>query len=167
MERVNSFEIVLCAWGEVGSSFIFFHMNTTAGFPGGSAGKESTYNVGELGSIPGLGRSTGEGRGYTPVYRIVYRILQYSGLENFMDRGSWRAIVHATMGSQRVRYKWAANAFQNSSCNLGSSKTLKNVPFSPLRYRNNVLNVLPHLCNSIQLTFIYFYIHLTIEQHKS
>ena len=83
-----------------------------------------------------------------------------------MDRGAWQATVHATMGSQRVRDEWAANEFQNSSCNLGSSKTLKNVPFSPLRYRNNVLNVSTHLCNSIQLTFIYFYIHLTIEQHR-
>ena len=43
------------------------------GFPGGSAGKESTCSVGELGSIPGLGRSPGEGNGY---------LLQYSGLEN-------------------------------------------------------------------------------------
>ena len=51
-------------------------MNTTAGFPGGSAGKESTYNVGELGSIPGLGRSLVE-RTSCP--------LQYSGLENSMD----------------------------------------------------------------------------------
>ena len=46
------------------------------GFPGGSAGKESTCNVGALGSIPGLGRSAGEGKGYP---------LQYSGLENSMD----------------------------------------------------------------------------------
>ena len=43
------------------------------GFPGGSAGKESTCNVGDLASIPGLGRSPGEGKGYS---------LQYSGLEN-------------------------------------------------------------------------------------
>ena len=43
------------------------------GFPCGSAGKESTCNVGDLGSIPGLGRSPGEGKGYP---------LQYSGLEN-------------------------------------------------------------------------------------
>ena len=41
------------------------------GFPWGSAGKESACNVGELGSIPGLGRSPGEGKGYS---------LQYSGL---------------------------------------------------------------------------------------
>ena len=47
------------------------------GFPGGSADKESNYNVGDLGSIPGLGRSPGEGKGYP---------LQYSGLENSMNR---------------------------------------------------------------------------------
>ena len=46
------------------------------GFPCGSAGKESTCYVGDLGSIPGLGRSPGEGKGYP---------LQYSGLENFTD----------------------------------------------------------------------------------
>jgi len=46
------------------------------GFPCGSAGKESTCNAGDQGSIPGLGRSPGEGKG-SP--------LQYSGLENSMD----------------------------------------------------------------------------------
>ena len=46
------------------------------GFPGGSDGKESTGNVGDLGSIPGLGKSPGERKGYP---------LQYSGLENSMD----------------------------------------------------------------------------------
>ena len=46
------------------------------GFPGSSAGKESACNVGDLDSIPGLGRSPGEGKGYP---------LQYSGLENSMD----------------------------------------------------------------------------------
>ena len=46
------------------------------GFPCGSAGKESTCNAGDLGLIPGLGRSAGEGNGYP---------LQYSGLENSMD----------------------------------------------------------------------------------
>ena len=46
------------------------------GFPNSSAGKESACNVGDLGSIPGLGRSPGEGKGYP---------LQYSGLENSMD----------------------------------------------------------------------------------
>ena len=45
-------------------------------FPCGSAGKESAYNAGDLGLIPGLGRFPGEGKGYP---------LQYSGLENSMD----------------------------------------------------------------------------------
>ena len=52
------------------------------GCPGGSDGEESTCNVGDLSQIPGLGRCPGEGNGYT---------LQYSGLENSMDRGGWQA----------------------------------------------------------------------------
>ena len=55
------------------------------GFPCGSAGKESTCNVGDLALIPGLGRSPGEGKGYP---------LQYSGLENSMD-----CIVHGVAKS--------------------------------------------------------------------
>ena len=50
------------------------------GFPGGSDGKVSARNVGDLGLIPGLGRSPGEGNGNP---------LQYSCLENSMDRGPW------------------------------------------------------------------------------
>ena len=51
------------------------------GFPCGSAGKESTCNSGDLGSVPGLGKSPGEGKGYP---------LQYSGLDNSMDGvSSW------------------------------------------------------------------------------
>ena len=50
--------------------------NPGTGFPGGSAVKEPTCNAGDLGSIPGLGRSPGEGKGYPP---------QYSGLESSMD----------------------------------------------------------------------------------
>ena len=54
-------------------------------FPGGLDSKESTCNVGDLGSILGLGRSPGEGNGY---------LLQHSCLENPMDRGAWWATVH-------------------------------------------------------------------------
>ena len=50
------------------------------GLPGGSDGKVSVYNVGDLGLIPGLGRSLGEGNGNP---------LQYYCLENPMDRGAW------------------------------------------------------------------------------
>ena len=55
------------------------------GFRGGSDGEESACNAGEQGSIPGLGRSPGEANGNP---------LQYSCLENSMDRGDWKAIMH-------------------------------------------------------------------------
>ena len=55
------------------------------GFPCSSVGKESACNAGDLGLIPGLGRSPGEGNGNP---------LQYSCLENRMDKGAWRATVH-------------------------------------------------------------------------
>ena len=61
------------------------------GFPGGSDGKESVCNVRDLGSIPGLGRSPGGGHGNR---------LQYSCLENSMDRGAWWATVHGVTKSQ-------------------------------------------------------------------
>ena len=61
------------------------------GFPGGSDGKESACNSGDPGLIPGLGRSPGEGNGNP---------LQYSCLENSMDRGTWRATVHGVAKSR-------------------------------------------------------------------
>ena len=60
------------------------------GFPCCSDGKESACDVGDLDSVPGLGRSPGEGNGYP---------LQYSRLENFMDRGAWQATVHGVAKS--------------------------------------------------------------------
>ena len=61
------------------------------GFPGGSDGKESACKAGDLGSVPGSGRSPGEAKGYP---------LQYSCLDNFMDKGAWQAIVHGVTKSQ-------------------------------------------------------------------
>ena len=61
------------------------------GFPAGSAGKESTCNAGDLGSVPGWGRSPGGGHGNP---------LQSSCLENPMDRGARRAAAH------RVAKSW-------------------------------------------------------------
>ena len=58
------------------------------GLPGSVSGKEPTCNAGDIrdaGSIPGSGRSSGGGRGNS---------LQYSWLENSMDRGAWQAMVH-------------------------------------------------------------------------
>ena len=60
-------------------------------FPCGSDGKESACNAGDPGSIPGLGRSPGEEKGYP---------LQNSCLENSMDRGAWWSAVHGISKSQ-------------------------------------------------------------------
>ena len=61
------------------------------GFPGGSDGKESACNAGNLGLIPGSEKSPGVGNGYP---------LQYSYLENSMDRGGWQAIGHGVTKSR-------------------------------------------------------------------
>ena len=78
-------EVAMCCYRAV-----YFSLR---GFPGGSEGKASTCNVGDPGSIPGLGRSPGEGNGNPP---------QYSCLENPMDspRGAWQATVHRVTKSR-------------------------------------------------------------------
>ena len=73
---------------DIAISFIwrsFFQPTFPLGFPHGSDGRESACNAGDLGSIPELERSPGEGNGNP---------LQYSCLENPMDRGAWWATVH-------------------------------------------------------------------------
>ena len=69
------------ARGYMGTLYCSILIRSYKGFPGGSADKESTCNEGDLGSIPGLEKSSGEGNGYP---------LQYAGLEN--------------LGLQRVRH---------------------------------------------------------------
>ena len=61
------------------------------GFPGSSDGKESACKAGDLGLIPGSGRSPGEGNGFP---------LQYSCLENSINREVWQAIVHGVAKSR-------------------------------------------------------------------
>ena len=73
--------------------FSLFACNISVGFSGGSDSKESACNAGDLGLIPGSGRSPGEGNGNPP---------QYSCLENSVDRGAWCGLQ--SMGSQRVRH---------------------------------------------------------------
>ena len=73
-------------------------MGITLGFPDISAGKESTCNAGDPGSIPGSGRSPGEGKGYP---------LQYSGLGNSMDyivHGIARS--HTRMNKFHFHFQW-------------------------------------------------------------
>ena len=88
----SSLELTDFLW--IKSSFlkeIFTPFYGYVSFPGGSDGKASACNAGDLGSIPGSGRSPGEGNGNP---------LQYSCLENPMDRGAWWATV------QRVAKSW-------------------------------------------------------------
>ena len=85
--------------GAVGEDQREIHLSEKRWIPGGfpptSVGKESAWNAGDLGPIPGLGRSPTEGNGNR---------LQYSCLENPMDRGAWQATVH---GVSRVRHDLA------------------------------------------------------------
>ena len=70
------------------------------GFPGGSDSKESACSAGDLGSIPASGRSPGKGSGYP---------LQYSCLENSMERGAWQATVYGW--DHRVGHAYMTNTF--------------------------------------------------------
>ena len=70
---------------------ILLYIYIYSDFPGGSDGKASAYNVGDPDSIPGLGRSSGEGNGNP---------LQYSCLENLMDGGALEATVHGVAKSR-------------------------------------------------------------------
>ena len=86
-------------------------------FPGGSDGKESAYDVGDLGSIHRSGRSSGEGHGNP---------LQYSCLENSMDRGAWQATVHRVskeldtteLLTRCIRHCWISNVEHLFMCVL-------------------------------------------------
>ena len=83
-KKINGFQIKLRSRFE-------FCLKGVMGFTGASEGKECACNAGDLGLIPGLGRSPGKGNGNP---------LQYSCLENSMDRGVWKAIVQGVAKSQ-------------------------------------------------------------------
>ena len=66
-------------------NILLIEKGSVQGFPPNSVGKESACNAGDQGSIPGSGRSPGKGNSNP---------LQYSCLENLLDRGAWQATVH-------------------------------------------------------------------------
>ena len=92
---------IKCNSGSGGSSEVSREL--WKGFPHSLVGKESACNAGDQGSIPGSGRSPGEWNGNR---------LQYSCLENPMDRGAWQATVH---GVARVGYDLATKEKENNS----------------------------------------------------
>ena len=77
-------------WG-VSEEFFLRSCRGLVGFPGGSVGKESVCNAGNVGLIPGLGSAPERGNGNP---------LQYSCMENPMDRGAWGPTVHRVAKSQ-------------------------------------------------------------------
>ena len=120
-EQIPSLSVQQDKWVSITSA-----LSCIQGFPCGSAGKESTCNAGYLGSVPGLGRSPGEGKGYP---------LQYSGLENSMDRGVWQATVHGFAKSLiRLSFHFHIHSFQvfpGSSDGKGSACNERNVGSIP------------------------------------
>ena len=83
------------------SLLVFWGAASLQGFPGGSDGKESVCNTGDLGSIPGLGRSSGGGHG---------NLLQYPCLKNSMERRAWWPTV------QRVTKSWPQPSGHTGLC---------------------------------------------------
>ena len=128
------------------------------GFPGGSDGKESACSVGDPGSIPGSGRSPGEGNGNP---------LQYSCLENPMDRGAWQATVHeAAKSCSRLNnfthfnftnlYSWCNFTLNKFHRTLFKSRTVWNFEKVKLVYYSDKKSFL-------EQTFIESYCHLVAK----
>ena len=90
------------------------------GFIGGSAGKDSACNAADLGSIPGLGRSPGEGKGYTR---------QYSGLENSMD-----CLVHGVAQSWTQLKRLSSSSSSRASLVAQLVKNLPAMPETPVQF---------------------------------
>ena len=86
---------------------------TVIGFSDGSVGKESACNAGDMGLIPGLGRSAGEGNG---------NLLLYYSLENPMDRGTWQATVQGVAKSWTQLSDFTFISFLNTK--LGEDRVL-------------------------------------------
>ena len=109
--------------------------DNSCSFPQSSVGKESACSAGDLGSISGWGRSPGEGNGNP---------LQYSCLENPMDRGAWRATVH---GIARVRQDLVTkptSIIMKSVMNV--FKTKKQQPIKYGCWNDGILQFAEHAC---------------------
>ena len=102
-------------------------------FPGGSEGETSACNAGDPGSIPRLGRSPGEGNGY---------LLQYSGLENSMDRGAWQETHMFNMLSNiwKLMYLTISTQITHWTCSFVDFYFLQNINYNMklcLSYKKN------------------------------
>ena len=104
------------------------------GFPGGSDSKETACNAGDLGSTPGWGRSPGGEHGNP---------LQYSCLENPMDRGAWWATVYGLAENWTRLSDWAQHSTGYSICSI--SRYLRSVPCSACYQFQHRVEVLPFI----------------------
>ena len=111
------------------------------GFPCGSASKEFACNMGDLGSIPGLGRSPGEGKGYP---------LQYSGLENFLDCVV-RGVAESDMTERLSLYNVDSLAKNCLTCRMG----LRPIKDICIVYEQHLL--LQYFVNIILQVYIHVY----------
>ena len=103
-------------------SLIFHGARRNLGFPDSSVGKESTCNVGDLGLIPGLGRSPGEGKGYP---------LQYSGLENSIDSIVWGCKESDMTEQLSIMGFSCVSAGKEPTCNVGDLGLMPGLGRSP------------------------------------
>ena len=110
------------------SQVMFIHRSLhQRDFPGGSDGKASAYNAGDLGSIPGPGRSPGEGNGNP---------LQYSCLENPRDGGAWWAAVYGVTQSQTLLKR-----LSSSSSNRGKRASRQKKSVKPNHQKGQIFQV--------------------------
>ena len=128
------------------------------GFPGGSVVKNPPTNTGDMGSIPGSGRSPRE-ENINP--------LQYSCLENPMDRGDWQATVHVVATSRTQLSDWvrtqALKYWQEKQQSLSSGPILSNLPAQFIRdshylfsllFHQRVTFLLPNNCTLLLLSLL-------------
>ena len=113
---------------------ILTFMPYVSGFPGGSEVKASASNVGDLGWIPRLGRSPGEGNGNP---------LQYSCLENPMDGGAWWATVHGVAKSRTQLSDFTFHFLSHAIC-ISYAHILTTHPSFPLHHHPGLVTIVPH-----------------------
>ena len=102
--------------GHLGQKTCLWGQNILCYFPCGPENKQSAFNMGDLGSIPGSGRSPGEGNAYP---------FQYSCLENSMDRGAWQA---TNLYRCKVKRNWTTNTTTTYYTGFSSGSVVKNLP---------------------------------------
>ena len=135
-------------WNRNNNNTVFFLkgfwwvLSEIMGFPCSSVGKESDCNAGDLGSIPGWGRSAGEGNGNP---------LQYSCLEKPMKRGAWWAPVYGVI---RVRHNWATKHASTHTSEIIHYKRLDHNSVWP---RQNLLTI-KEFCPTGSIAFFLLYI---------